>query len=515
MSTHQKRIRFEIQARHQAVTGSCILCKVTFPNTDIFKFIVDAGSFQEDYSFLNRIADFNVSDIDHVFLTHNHSDHIGAVPAFVKRGFCGKFHTTKQTKALLPTSLFDSAKIELKDSSYTGLPPVYTEEEVIDALQLVKGYDYEEIIEINPHVTVTFFENGHMRGSAIILFQFKQENEELNLVFTGDYNDKNYFFTPKKLPAWVKNLKNVIIVEEATYGTTNSNDIIETFDKDIPKIIQSGKSILIPCIAQERYEIVLAHLRKLQEAGEISTDVQIYGDGPLAITYLQKYVKAYGSDFIPFDFKEVDPNFRTLIPKTLKQCIVLTTSGMCTNGPAQLYLKSLVSNENWALYFTCYQAEGTIGRELLDFNLSHGLGEEIELWGEKYSYKISTYSTSEFSSHAKCDTLINFVSQFKSLIAILVNHGEIEVKQAYANTLKELEICENVLVLSREQYFVLDRLGIVSTNNTKFIMEEPVKQQKQIASYKKNKKDNVKRRSSRVRIRVFANPRFSYQFYSS
>lgn len=98
---------------------------------------------------------------------------------------------------------------------------------------MVDGYTYLEPIYITDNVTATLLENGHMRGSALILIQAKKEDEELNVIFTGDYNDKNYFFTPKDLPSWVKNLNNLIIVQESTYGDSYSSDCTECFDNEV------------------------------------------------------------------------------------------------------------------------------------------------------------------------------------------------------------------------------------------------------------------------------------------
>ena len=181
----------------------------------------------------------------------------------------------------------------------------------------------------------------------MILFRIKYKSEKLNVLFTGDYNSSNYFFTPKKIPKWVRKLENLVIVTESTYGTTLKSDVKETFDKDIVNIINSKKSILIPCIAQERYEVVLSHLKKLQDEGKIDVSIPIYLDGNLAIKYLRKFTSFYGEDFLPQNLKYVvDVDDKVEIVALSKQKIILTTSGMCSNGPAGTYLAHIIDDSN-------------------------------------------------------------------------------------------------------------------------------------------------------------------------
>lgn len=346
------RIKFSITARHEEVTGSCLSCAFIFQDGERFNFFVDAGMFMEEkYNFLNSTSDFDFSKSDTIFITHNHADHVGEMPIVVKKGFNGKFYTTKETKELLPISLYDAAKIE----QIGPTPPLFTEEDVTESLKMVYGYRYLESIYITDNVTATFLENGHMRGSAIILLQAKKENEELNVIFTGDYNDKNYFFTPKDLPSWVKNLNNLIIVQESTYGDSYSSDCTECFDNEVISAIDEKKSILIPCIAQGRYEVVLDHLAKLEELGKLN-NVQVICDGQLASAYLAKYRRAYKDFRLPKNILFVNDELtRMLVISSPKQKIVVTTSGMASNGPARVYIPEIISRSNWKVIFTCYQ----------------------------------------------------------------------------------------------------------------------------------------------------------------
>ena len=514
MASYQKGITLEVQTRHHEVTGSCIYTTITYPNGEKFKFIVDVGLFQDEESeFLNRYLDFDISEIDHIFLTHNQVDHIGGVPACVKNGFSGNFYTTTKTRELLPIALFDSALIEELDSRQKKLQPFFNENDVINSLKLVKAYNFLDTFKISDNIDVTFIENGHLAGSAMILFRIKYKSERLNVLFTGDYSSSNYFFIPKKIPKWIKKLENLVIVTESTYGTTLSTDINKTFDEDIPKIIDSGKSILIPCIAQERYEVILAHLKTLQDERKIGKNIPIYLDGNLAIKYLRKFTGFYGEIFLPENINYVSENDnREEIISAPYQKIILTTSGMCSNGPAQTYLAHIIDNNSWATYFTCYQASETIGKKIIETNS----GCKINIFGKETRLEMDIYSTSEFSSHAKQDELIDLLSSFNNISAILINHGDSEVKEAFREKLEELEICSCIKVLDRTRYYVLDKYGLIKEHNTKFVMSERSIQPS--SSFKKNAEKTTNRRpvNTRTKFKVYAQTKLNYrEFYGT
>lgn len=512
MANHQKQknITLEVQSRHDEVDASCFYCTVKFPNFTTFKFVVDVGLCQDENKvFLNSYDDISFKDVSCIFLTHNHCDHIGAVPLAAKRGFEGKFYTTKKTQSFINISLSDSAKIIERNATLNKTKPLYDMDDVLESLKNIIGYDFEKTITISENVKVTFFENGHLLGSALILFQFKYKAETLNVLFTGDYNKENYFFTIKSLPKWVRKLDNLIIIQEATYGDTLSSDIAQTFDEDMEKLLDDKKSILLPCIAQERFEIVLAHLKELQEDGIIGSDVDIILDGNLAMNYLRKYIKEYGEDFMPEDVIYANTTIdKSVFTNSERQKIILTTSGMCRFGPVREYLLNVIDKPNWAIYFTCYQAT-TTGRKLMDAKE----GSEVEIFNKKLELKASVYHTSEFSSHAKQDELIDFLKQFEHLNTVLINHGDTEVKEIYRQKLEELNIVKEVEVLNRKTYFTLNRYGIVNFHNTKFAME--ASKSPNCSGFKKKIEKKIYRRApKRTTFKVYSQKNFDPHIFA-
>ena len=84
---NKSRFYANIEAMHDEVTGSCILVTVSFPNSEMMRFIVDCGLYQErEYEKLNESLNLNAENLDFVLVTHNHVDHTGRLPLLTKKG---------------------------------------------------------------------------------------------------------------------------------------------------------------------------------------------------------------------------------------------------------------------------------------------------------------------------------------------------------------------------------------------------------------------------------------------
>ncbi|MEI3356277.1 MAG: MBL fold metallo-hydrolase [Clostridia bacterium] len=161
MAGSKNLVYVDIMAMHPEVTGSCMLCIVKSKNKEEeAKFIVDCGLFQEqEYNELNKELPFNAEEIDFAILTHNHVDHTGRIPYLVKKGFSNHFLTTSITERLVELALKDSCKVLRDVAKRNNVSPLYTEEDVENALSLVYGFEFETEIQVKPNIKVTFFKN--------------------------------------------------------------------------------------------------------------------------------------------------------------------------------------------------------------------------------------------------------------------------------------------------------------------------------------------------------------------
>lgn len=471
------RFYVDVMALHKEVTGSCILNIIKFPDGSTKEVLVDCGLFQEmDYSELNKNLPFKASDIDYVIVTHNHVDHTGRLPLLVENGYRGNIYMSSSTSKLIPYALEDSYKVLKNKSKMSNEPQLYSDSAVEETLKLVKGYPFEESIWLDDNIKLTFFMNGHLPGAIIVLMQIKYRDssnkryENINLLFTGDYNNKNIFFNVNPVPKWVHQLP-ISIIQEATYGDMDSTTVEYVFEKNILNAVAESKEIVIPVFSLGRSQEIMYILKSWQDQGKLDKNIPIYLDGKLAMRYTNLYLKD-GLDnkeecreFLPENFNYVsDCETRKSIMNDNIPKIILTTSGMGSYGPAQTYLPAYLKRPNALIHFTGYCAENTLGRRLYDCAKE----DKIDVAGLQVKKSADVQFTSELSAHAKADELIDFLRPFEDIKLLLVNHGNSDKKEIYANRVIDEINPKDVGILGRDYFFRIDGYGFVKSFTTKF-----------------------------------------------
>lgn len=465
------RFYCDIMAMHPEVTGSCILVIVKLPSKETIRFVVDCGLFQEnDYDELNEALPFNPENVDFCLVTHNHVDHTGRLPFMVKKGYRNKIYTTSITTKLLPHALTDSCKVLKDTAKRKNKPYLYNEDDVENTLNLVMPCEYNEEIQINEYVNVTFLKNGHLIGAAMIFVQIMYPGyENINLLFTGDYNNQNMFFDVDPIPEDILNLP-LTIVQESTYGDINTIQMAKTFKNNILKAISEDKTIIVPVFSLGRAQEILYEVKSMQDTEELDVNIPIYFDGKLAFKYTNLYIKdGLGikeemRDFLPKNLTYVDRENRTQVLYDYEKKIIITTSGMGSYGPAQTYIPEYISRKNALIQFTGFTAEDTLGGRLK--NTPNG--EIVEVGGLMARKRADVEYTTEYSAHAKADQMIEFLKQFKNLKLVLVNHGELEVKKSFAERILNEVEPKYVGILGRDYFFRVNPYGLQKTLSTKF-----------------------------------------------
>lgn len=461
----------DIMSIHQGVTGSCNLVTVKLPNYYNIRFVVDCGLFQEEqYNKLNWTLPFNPKNIDFCLVTHNHTDHIGRLPLMVKKGFSKNIYATETTCKFLPISLMDSYKVLKILSKRKNVKCLYSERDVENTLRLLKPCNYNQTFKIDEYTKVTFFDNGHLLGAAVILVQIHYPGyEDINLLFTGDYNNKNTFFDVKPIPKWVLELP-LTVIQESTYGDMDTNKVKKCFKENVKNCINENGTVVSLVFSLGRAQEILYELKKMQQRKELDTEIPIYLDGKLAIKYTNLYIKdgldikEEMRDFLPENFTFVDKSNRGAVLKDTNRKIIVTTSGMGSYGPAQTYIPEYIKRKNALIQFTGYTAEGTLGSRLKNTEI----GEMVQVGGIIVKKQAKVEYTTEYSAHAKANEMIEFLKQFKNLKLVLVNHGEERVKEIFAKRVLDEVEPKNVGLLGREYFFRINPYGLVKTLLTKF-----------------------------------------------
>jgi metallo-beta-lactamase family protein len=447
------------------------LVSVFFPNGENLRFLVDCGLYQEkDSDALNSKLNFDPSNINFALVTHNHCDHTGRIPMLVKEGFEGPIYSSNSNCKLMPPALYDSAKVLQSLAKNKNVKSVYTDLNVEYAIQHLKGCNWNETVQYNDNVRFVFFKNGHLLGASLILVQLSYpEYEDINILFTGDYNYKNTFFDVPSLPQWVLDLPLTVVIE-STYGNRNSDDIEMCFNRNVIEAVNQNATIIAPVFSQGRAQEILYELKKMQQTSLLKSDVPIFLDGKLSHQYCRLYEKSSDitpdlQNFYPDNFTFVNKDWRETLIHSNETKIILTTSGMGSYGPAQMYLPEYIARKNTLIHFTGYCAEGTLGYSLKNAKA----GDAVTIGGRLIKKSAVVEFTKEFSAHAKADELINFLQQFSSIKLLLVQHGEPDAKEQLAKS--ALEKCPNVkdvALLGNGYLFKADHYGFVKSISTKY-----------------------------------------------
>lgn len=462
----------DIMACHPGVTGSNILIVAKYDDDTTIKGCVDMGLFQErEFSDLNNKLLCQPDNLDFVLITHNHIDHTGRLPLLIQKGYSGNIYTSYITKQLIPLALSDSFRVLNKVAKRNNEKPLFAENDINLTLNRVVGCQYNQEIQLTPNVKATFLSNGHLLGAAMILVQItKQGYEDINILFTGDYNNKNMFFDVAPVPDKIKKLP-LTIVQESTYGDMYSSDMTKCFEENIVSAIKKQKIVLVPVFSLGRAQEILYIIKMLQKSGKLPISIPIYFDGKLAFKYTNIYLKGDVNikeemrDFLPENLVYVNKNIRYDILGDNLPKIILTTSGMGSYGPATTYIPRLLCKKDVLIHFTGYTSEGTLGNRLR----TTPIGEQIEVAGLRVIKRADVEYTTEFSAHAKADEMIEFLQQFENLKLVLLNHGEQEVKEKFSQSILREVDTDYVGILGNEYLFRIGANGLIKTMGTKFI----------------------------------------------
>ena len=437
----------------QEVTGSCHMVEVAG-----HKFLIDCGLFQgslTDQMLNYEEFPFNIQEVEFVILTHAHIDHSGRIPKLYKAGYKNPVYCTSATRELCKIMLPDSGHIQENEIEWVNRKrmragkkpndPIYTEQDAIDCLEIFKGLEYNVPVKINDEISFVLKDAGHMLGSAIVELYLKEDGKEKKVVFTGDLGNKN-------LPI-INDPVNIdsadVLVMESTYGDRLHSSIVDQSSKFIQIIldtIRRGGNVIIPSFAVGRTQELLYEINKYLTDDRIKEElskIPVYVDSPLAVnatrifesqhTYYDEEALSYllkGDNPLVFDnlhLIETSEESQALNDDPEPK-IIISASGMCEVGRIKHHLKHNLYRSECTVLFVGYQAEGTLGRKIMN-------GEPlVKIFGEKIAVKAEVKSLDAFSGHADRDGLLGWIAAMKKKPEqIFIVHGELEAQ----NVLKE------------------------------------------------------------------------------
>ncbi|MGB5276749.1 MAG: MBL fold metallo-hydrolase [Gammaproteobacteria bacterium] len=436
----------------EEVTGSCHL--VTVGENRI---LLDCGLIQGRRSDeeRNKLAfPFDPGSIDAVVLSHAHIDHSGRLPMLLKGGFNGPVYTHRASRDLCRIMLKDSAFLNEKDVEWEnrkrlrkGLKPVealYTIEDASAALSLFKGLVYGKKIKILPNVTLRLNDAGHILGSSIVELWLDDGRQVRKLVFSGDLGRPGMPILQD--PAKIKQAD--LVIMESTYGDRLHRSWEETLT-EIESVVQnttnSRGNILIPAFAVGRTQEILYMFAKYYTDWKLDR-WQVFLDSPLAIEATRVFTRH--SDLFDQDMMDlwrknqaqaILPNLH--ISRTSNQsmalnriqsgAIIIAGSGMCSGGRIKHHLKHNIWRRECEVVISGFQAQGTLGRALVDG------AKYIRLWGETVRVAAGVHTVGGLSAHADQLGLRNWYANFEQRPPVMLVHGETVALESLAERLQQ------------------------------------------------------------------------------
>ena len=437
----------------RSVTGSSYL--VTADSTRI---LVDCGMFQgvNDGEKRNlRPFPFKPSEIDAVLLTHSHIDHSGLIPKLVKDGFKGKIFATRATADLCGILLLDSAHIHERDAEWEtrkrmrkgkkAVAPLYTIADAAESLSHIEGIDYDVILKVAPNVEVRFKDAGHILGSAILELWVMEKGRKVKIVFSGDLGNRGAPIV--KDPTYISDADYILI--ESTYGNRQHKgmkETIEEFAGAIGETLRKGGNVIIPSFAVGRTQDILYILNQLSREGKLN-NLNVFIDSPLATNATRVFLKhpecfdketlelitkgqfPKGTPILKFS---ETPEESMSINRIKSGAIIIASSGMCEAGRVRHHLKHNLWREECSIVFVGFQAQGTLGRQIVDG------AKTVKLFGEVVAVRARVYTIGGLSAHADKNGLMDWLTHFNvKPKKIFVVHGEEKTSIDFAQSVHE------------------------------------------------------------------------------
>jgi metallo-beta-lactamase family protein len=497
------------------VTGSMHLIA-----TEQDRVLLDCGLFQgrrREAAEKNRVLPFDPGILTNVVLSHAHTDHSGRIPVVTKNGFAGRIVCTRATKSACDYLLPDSASIQQSDADYLNyktlrtalsqkhphfqgkngaaadlgeikrllkkgrhelnvdtirdlmaqlhlevVKPLYTIAEAEKALGYFDPYPYKTSIDVGHQMACTFYDAGHILGSAISIVSARENGNSLRLGFSGDIGrfDKPIINDPELAFAEADREVDLLILE-STYGDRLHEPVADLKGQlaaVLTETLGRGGTVLIPAFAFGRTQVLLYVLHELYNERRVPR-VPVYVDSPLATHLTQVFAEhpeVYDRDtqttFLskgqnPFQFDQI--RFVGSVEESMalnrenQPQIIIAASGMCEAGRILHHLRFKIHNERNTILIVGYMAQNTLGRRIeelgLDYEKSGRRGEAplVKFFNKEYPLKARVTKIGGFSGHADKAEMLRFLKQSNLRIKkIALVHGEEAQTLHFADTLK-------------------------------------------------------------------------------
>ncbi|MDX5321857.1 MAG: MBL fold metallo-hydrolase [Bacteroidota bacterium] len=440
----------------RVVTGS----KHLIETASGLKVLLDCGMFQgggQDFHELNRHFGFSPHEIDHVILSHAHIDHSGLLPRLVAEGFHGKIWATSATIDLCEIMLMDSAYIQENDLRYVNerrkrrgqeeLEPLYTIEDVEKTLPKMRQVPYRQKQQLADDFQFTFYDSGHIIGSAGVFIEVLEGDKTETIFFTGDIGRPGDIILRSPEPFPQANF----IICESTYGDRLHDDASLTQSRLLQVVVETcvmkkGK-LIIPAFSVDRTQELIYLLDQLESSGKLP-HIDVFVDSPLSVKatrVMQDHEEDFNPEILEYIKKDGDafgfPGLHYITDvkdsKALNHrkepCIIISASGMAEAGRVKHHIANAIEHEKNCILIVGYASPSSLAGALRR-------GERIvTIFGQDYHVNAHVEVMDAFSAHGDYEEMLNYLScQDPSQVnKLFLVHGEYDTQQSFKLKLME------------------------------------------------------------------------------
>lgn len=407
----EKELKLSFYGGTGIVTGSNFLVE-----DGETKLLIDCGLIQGRYEGEDPNLEpfkYNPAEIDFLFVTHAHIDHIGRVGKLMKEGFRGRIYSTPPTKELAVFMLEDALNVMKYHSKEHGGEMMYEKEHVDLALSNWGTIPYHQK-ETLGSFDIYLKDAGHILGSAIAEVTHKDSGKKV--IFTGDLGN-----SPTPLLRDTEKIDDAdYLVVESVYGDRVHEEREERKEKlreVIKKVVGRNGTLIVPVFSLEKTQVFLKEINDLIEDGKVPS-VPVFFDSPLGIKLTSVYSQftnyfnddvqkeiAAGDDI--FDFPKLKVTMRRdeseAIDRHVGAKIIIASSGMSEGGRITAHEKKFLPDVNNALLLIGYQVAGSAGRRIQEG------AKRVKLGDSYVNVKAEIITVSGYSSHRDSNGLFEFI----------------------------------------------------------------------------------------------------------
>ncbi len=425
------------------VGRSCLLLQ-----TPDSKILLDCGinaavsEGPDKFPYLNVAEIGDINTIDAIILSHAHLDHCGLIPYLYKMGYKGPVYMTAPTRDISALLQLDLTGVAYKKAEF----PLYKAEDIKEMVRHSICLDYGEVTDITPDIRITFYNAGHVLGSAQVHINIG--NGLHNFVYSADTK----YSKTRLLDAATNHFPRVETLQmESTYGGKEDvlppkKEIEEKFMALVKETIEKNGKVLLPELGLGHAQETMLRVEEAIRTGALPK-IPVYIDGMIwdinAIhTAYPDFLSASvrndifqdNNPFLSDIFKRVGSPIERKEVIEGGSCIVIATSGMLVGGSSVEYFKHFAENPNNLIAFGCFQAQGSLGRQVKDGAKEVSLPQDYG--GDRIKVNLRVETMYGLSAHSGRNELIQYINRmFPKPKKVIINHGEIAKSIDLASTI--------------------------------------------------------------------------------